>query len=717
MYNYSEDENYIYIENLKLKNKLVLSISKINSEIILLNEQTSNLISLNNKKEIYGIMGIINISLIPCLIIISKVFDYTNGLGQIYKIEKLNYIILNKDYNNQKEIEIEENFKNYSNTIIQSSIFFSYILDLSNKDDKYLYNYDMLNAFIENDNLKYYYCKCIQGHIGFFNMKFYGYEFLFYFISKKNIFLKNYEVYKTKILYNLSNGDSFSFKVYSTYDNHLSKKFNNELIDLLNFQSNIIIFTNNLNLIDEKTKEENLTVILDENNINIPIENLLNIGFNYKKSTNYFSSLFYKEEDSIQKVGCIIITSGYEEMVNILEKIINENILLCFNNYNIGVSNTYYNLFNQEKGKKITNKEIINNIRFNELLKKIIEMYKISLKRLESFRLIDERINSNITAFNQITSKIENINKLSIYILTYNIAAQNLSDFNIESILFPEKHKKYFTKEFSPDFICIGFQEIVELNVSNVFFKSNNSLINSLTEKISKTLFSKYQFQLLYKEHMVGVLFLFYVKTPLIPLISEINVSFCKTGFIGLSGNKGYLMLQFNFKNKYFVFTTGHLTAGENKENLTQRQNELNSILTTYFSNSKRPEYLLNDFYFIFGDLNFRIKIHKDNISKQDYIDKNNLLNIKDTLFLSDELHIFLSNNKKINEGKINFLPTFKYIKNSNNYDLKKRIPSWTDRILFGNSKGNYINQIFYDDIDVLISDHRPVSSLFEINI
>ena len=80
---------------------------------------------------------------------------------------------------------------------------------------------------------------------------------------------------------------------------------------------------------------------------------------------------------------------------------------------------------------------------------------------------------------------------------------------------------------------------------------------------------------------MVGVLFLFYVKTPLIPLISEINVSFCKTGFIGLSGNKGYLMLQFNFKNKYFVFTTGHLTAGENKENLTQRQNELNSILTT----------------------------------------------------------------------------------------------------------------------------------------
>ena len=192
MYNYSEDENYIYIENLKLKNKLVLSISKINSEIILLNEQTSNLISLNNKKEIYGIMGIINISLIPCLIIISKVFDYTNGLGQIYKIEKLNYIILNKEYNNQKEIEIEENFKNYSNTIIQSSIFFSYILDLSNKDDKYLYNYDMLNAFIENDNLKYYYCKCIQGHIGFFNMKFYGYEFLFYFISKKNIFLKNY---------------------------------------------------------------------------------------------------------------------------------------------------------------------------------------------------------------------------------------------------------------------------------------------------------------------------------------------------------------------------------------------------------------------------------------------------------------------------------------------------------------------------------------------
>ena len=66
-----------------------------------------------------------------------------------------------------------------------------------------------------------------------------------------------------------------------------------------------------------------------------------------------------------------------------------------------------------------------------------------------------------------------------------------------------------------------------------------------------------------------------------------------------------------------------------------------------------------------------------------------------------------------INEEKIKFLPTYKYIKGYNYYNVSKRIPSWTDRILFRKNKD--IKCLYYDKINVKYSDHRPVYALFEI--
>ena len=93
----SEDENYIYIKNLKIQ--LIISISKINAQIILLNEQTSKVILINNENLFYGIMGIINICSIPCLILIEKALYCTRKLEQFFIIKKLKYYILNKETN------------------------------------------------------------------------------------------------------------------------------------------------------------------------------------------------------------------------------------------------------------------------------------------------------------------------------------------------------------------------------------------------------------------------------------------------------------------------------------------------------------------------------------------------------------------------------------------------------------------------------------------
>ena len=61
----------------------------------------------------------------------------------------------------------------------------------------------------------------------------------------------------------------------------------------------------------------------------------------------------------------------------------------------------------------------------------------------------------------------------------------------------------------------------------------------------------------------------------------------------------------------------------------------------------------------------------------------------------------------------MNFRPTFKFDKNSDTYDTssKKRVPAWTDRILYF-PRG--MSCLTYDaDMTIRTSDHRPVYASF----
>ena len=76
------------------------------------------------------------------------------------------------------------------------------------------------------------------------------------------------------------------------------------------------------------------------------------------------------------------------------------------------------------------------------------------------------------------------------------------------------------------------------------------------------------------------------------------------------------------------------------------------------------------------------------------------------------EKQLFIYN---VSEDIIRFPPTYKYIKGTDLYNLSKRVPSWTDRILF--KKGNRIKSLFYDRICLNFSDHKPIVGLFEISL
>ena len=726
----NEVDNFIFIKNtINKNNKLLLSISKKNADIFLLNEESSNQIFMNNHYSIYGIMGIINICSVPCLIVITKALDYTKGQNKILKIIEIKHLILNKDIDNKKKVDIETNFQIYSEQIIYLPIYFSTIFDLSNpiakiKEEKtnfYLYNLNMLEPLLseKNDNIMSFCCKCIFGYIGYFNKKIQYIDIKFYFISRKNIINQENGISQNEIIFDLINGDQFSIVIYSSLNNSETNPFTIEQMNKLNLISSTFV-TDNLKLIDEEIKNNYITININQIDINEEIEK---IGYNYRKTTQFFSTSFYSENNCFQKSDCIIVSGKENEMIQLLKIVIFQNIVKCFQKYNIPTESqtdfyVYFNAIKETKKKNYL--DLINDIKLSMELNRLIGELDNYLEQK-----IEEKKNNEIS--NYIKEKKElDINNIKIYILTFNLAGASSdyiktdrADFNLENLLFPENKKEYFTNENSPEFYCIGFQEIVELNVQNIIFKSNNQSVNPWIQKITNILFHKFNYQLIVKTNMVGILLLIFTKSSLIPLITELNIQTCKTGFaMGMLGNKGYCICQFNFNGKYFGFCSGHLCAGDTKVNLEQRYKELKSIFEYSNNNFKKNKFILNDYFFIFGDLNFRVDFSKEDITKDNSIEQSDIILYKDILFKRDELNNFLVDYKFINEGNVKFFPTYKYIKNTNKYDLSKKLCSWTDRILFGNSESSSLNQIFYDSIDnINISDHKPVSSLFEIKL
>jgi hypothetical protein len=68
----------------------------------------------------------------------------------------------------------------------------------------------------------------------------------------------------------------------------------------------------------------------------------------------------------------------------------------------------------------------------------------------------------------------------------------------------------------------------------------------------------------------------------------------------------------------------------------------------------------------------------------------------------------------KFSEGKISFPPTFKFNKNGQVYDTskKKRVPAWTDRVLYMGS----LELLEYASVpSAKTSDHRPVYATFRL--
>lgn len=140
------------------------------------------------------------------------------------------------------------------------------------------------------------------------------------------------------------------------------------------------------------------------------------------------------------------------------------------------------------------------------------------------------------------------------------------------------------------------------------------------------------------------------------------------------------------------------------------------------------------DRVFFCGDLNYRIDLPRElaehtvnkmlGSSGHSEVDADGIVKerdrLREQLLVHDQLLQTIANGQAFPgfaEGKITFPPTFKFDKDTQDYDTshKQRIPAWTDRILF---KPFGVRVLEYSSgEDATHSDHRPVYASFRVSM
>ncbi|KAE9621857.1 putative inositol-polyphosphate 5-phosphatase [Lupinus albus] len=303
----------------------------------------------------------------------------------------------------------------------------------------------------------------------------------------------------------------------------------------------------------------------------------------------------------------------------------------------------------------------------------------------------------------------------------------------------------------------IGFQEIVPLNAGNVFGPEDSGPVSKwmglISETLNTTTTTTYDsrggpdkqgspkprpilslegnldndergYCLIGSKQMVGIFLCVWVRADLYNHVTNMKVSCVGRGIMGYLGNKGSISISMTLYQTTFCFVCTHLASGEKDGDENRRNLDVSEILkkTKFPCSFKSPSYpqsiLEHDNVIWLGDLNYRLVAGYDDTHK--LLKKNNwqALLEKDQLRIEQKAgRVF----KGWNEGEIYFAPTYKYLANSNNYVAqsskskeKRRTPAWCDRILW---KGEGLNQIWYVRGESKFSDHRPVYSLFSLEL
>ena len=726
-----EGKDLICIKNQISSN--ILAISRNNLSMYNINSLTlKNLPDLKPTK-VYGILGIVNFKKLPCLIYGTDFNVKVFYLGKaVYNLKDLKYITLSK-CSDVEEGEIESEFSKFKANILKTNLIFSNYFDLTmpfyqqsshnlNEANSFLYNYEMVKPFLLNNNIKNkneFYSVFIDGAITFKNHGKNREKTILFILYRKDF---NMNYYECEMILKFST-DVYNYVCGMKIGNEKNEQFNDDFIKYWENKNGILFNCSNYSDVDYLKKilpnfnyikynkddfnENNVEQFIDEQNEEIKktkyyLTRQDNPLTGKEKSEN-------KQQESSENGSCIFLFNDDESMITVI-KYFNQ---ILFTNY--------FSQYQNKKDLDSQNNDLLQ-IKKNKKIEYIYGFYQYCLDEIN-------KILKNHTHFNYqeylYDYKIENLSEkaklenLKLFIGTYNVSAIDrdtiLSKFDITSFLFPEKYSQDISKNNLPDIVYFCFEEIVELNAINVLLTSNQDIVNLYTTKITTELSKHHPYILKQQKSIVGVLTLFYIKSELDDQIDDLTVIKNKTGKLGL-GNKGNVIIKFKLNGKEIALANAHFSAGEKVDNFFSRLSQLKSILE-YIYESKNP----NVVYFISGDLNYRIELPLESFkeicnSSQGTVDEKQAQEKIETLKNYDSMIMVKKKfeEEKLYESEIRFPPTYKYKKLSTTYDWK-RTPSWTDRILHKND--NCIKCLFYDTIDLYISDHKPVIGLFQIDL
>ena len=744
-----EGNNMIYIKNHNTSNSL--SISKNDFQMNNIDFKTVKALSDFIEIYVYGILGIIKLNNIPCIIYGSKYEVMAFVLDQcLYKLDDIYFLPL-INYNKDIRPQLDEEFKYFKEKILKVNLYFSYPYNMTelyiNQDSKkmdeinsYLFNYELIIPFLLNNNIKNkhdFFTKFISGYFQCFESSpILGQRFLIYYIFRKDTQFNYYECeliirYDTDVydyIYGMKIGNEKN-------DEDLFKQFKNKSGIIFDITNNVYIKHSLKNDYDDYDEDDDFLPYFDYieyNKDNMKsdsiIEFLEEVNKEIKKLNYYYSckdpltgksNSKYRQEESNQDGICIFIFDDFQGLTKFNKELSMFLVNNYFSNYQIKKD------FKHQKDNYLNIKKIEKYDDFIFSLKSVSDDFNKCSKNITNISFKPFIYKTQLSNSN----KTNNLN-LKLFIGTYNVSAMKKevinSKFNINYFLFSEKISKFISKNNLPDLYVLSFEEIVELNAGNVLISSNNELIELYKSKIVSELCKNESYDFLMEKNLVGILIFILIKSKYRDEIKNLDIIETKTGILGF-GNKGNYMLKFKFKNKDFVFVTGHLSAGDEKNDFDKRTNELVNIFNKLTEDNKTMSNLL---YFICGDLNFRIDLPKEkfyeicSFNDNKYYKKDDKektiseIQAKKCLYelkKYDEMNLIKEKfcDYNLKEGTINFPPTYKYIKESLLYD-NKRTPSWTDRILYKGDKN--VKCIFYDSVDLYISDHKPIIGLFEID-
>ena len=224
---------------------------------------------------------------------------------------------------------------------------------------------------------------------------------------------------------------------------------------------------------------------------------------------------------------------------------------------------------------------------------------------------------------------------------------------------------------------------------------------------------------------------LVFARSAIVPMISEIETAQEACGIGGVVGNKGGLVVKFKVNGTSLCFISCHLAAHEGEKKATKRNDNIREVLAGARVGPLKWMDAATQFdhtWFI-GDLNYRVDLQQlDGVdrSAEQHVDEviEKVANRQyDVLQRADQLHRELSTKRVLvgfTEGRLNYAPTFKVERDPALKYIRKRVPSYCDRILFRSLPGlseNQRQEWVQPVVSAASSDHKPVVSLHEVRV